>query len=49
MHTKETYEFCVLCGPEEDAPLDHDEWEMVLCRECNYSETHDSIDEMVNS
>jgi len=51
MSTKEVYEFCVLCGPEEDAPHDNDQWVQVMCRSCSYSEAHgwEHMDEMVNS
>ena len=51
MSTKEVYEFCVLCGPEEDAPHDNDQWVQVLCRSCSYNEAHgwEHMDEMVNS
>jgi len=50
MQNKTIYEFCILCGPEEDAPIDAD-WETVICRKCAYTESHgnDYADEMVNS
>jgi hypothetical protein len=49
METKTTYEFCILCGPEEDAPVDAN-WETVICRGCAYNEAHghDHVDEMMN-
>ena len=40
MSTEEVYEFCVLCGPEQDAPPDNDQWTMVMCRKCSYQESH---------
>ena len=50
MSTKEVYEFCVLCGPETDAPLDNTQWVEVMCRSCAYNESHgwEHTDEMVN-
>ena len=50
MDTKTTYEFCILCGPEEDVPQDA-KWETVICRSCAYNEAHghDHVDEMMNS
>ena len=50
MSTKEVYEFCVLCGPEMDAPLDNTQWVEVMCRSCAYNESHgwEHMDEMVN-
>ena len=51
MENKTTYEFCILCGPEPDAPLDNTQWIEVMCRSCAYNEAHgaDHMDEMVNS
>ncbi len=46
MEDKTTYEFCILCGPEDDAPVDA-EWETVICRKCVYTESRDYTDELV--